>query len=416
MSLVVEILRWSAMILTVAVTPLLLWQTVVGVMGLLPMKKRKKVENKVHRFAVVICARHEQAVIGNLIDSLHAQNYPREAFTVFVIADNCTQDDTAEEARRHGAVVYERFNTEKVGKGYALRWALDRIQTDYPDAFDAVAIFDADNLAAPDFLARTNDGLCSGADVTKGYRDCKNPYDTWVSEAYAIYWMMLMRFFHRARYNCGMSCQVDGTGFAFKLSAIAQTGWDTHTLTEDCEFSIQQVCAGRTIIPVYDAVFYDEQPVGWGMSLRQRYRWVVGAAQCNRDYLPTLFRSLKIRSWSVVDMTIYMLCIPAIALMLLGSALGLLALLLNPGTVFMAVLGLCGSALWCWVSMSAMALLLVLLEKKSVRKLWKGILLYPVFLLPMAYMTAAAWIHPKAEWKPIAHTRSESIHDMVKSG
>lgn len=59
---------------------------------------------KLHRFAVLISARNEQAVIGNLIDSINRQTYPGELVTVFVVADNCT-DDTARIAREHGAVV-----------------------------------------------------------------------------------------------------------------------------------------------------------------------------------------------------------------------------------------------------------------------------------------------------------------------
>ena len=50
-----------------------------------------------HRFAVLICARNEAAVIGDLIDSLKAQTYPSEFLHVFVMADNCT-DETASAA------------------------------------------------------------------------------------------------------------------------------------------------------------------------------------------------------------------------------------------------------------------------------------------------------------------------------
>ncbi len=51
-----------------------------------------------HRYAVMIAARNERAVIGDLIGSIRNQNYPSELIDVFVIADNCT-DDTAAIAR-----------------------------------------------------------------------------------------------------------------------------------------------------------------------------------------------------------------------------------------------------------------------------------------------------------------------------
>ena len=178
---------------------------------------------------MVVCARNEQAVIGSLIDSLMAQRYPRDCFSVFVVADNCT-DGTAAEAARHGALVYEREDAQRVGKGCALSWTFDKLREDYGDRFDAAAVFDADNLVDPGFLAAVNDVLCTGADVTQGYRDSTNPDESAVSSCYAVYWLLLMRFFHRARYNSGLPCLVGGTGFAFRWSCIAQNGWHTQTL------------------------------------------------------------------------------------------------------------------------------------------------------------------------------------------
>ena len=41
------------------------------------------------------------------------------------------------------------------------------------------------------------------------------------------------------------------------------------------------------------------------------------------------------------------------------------------------------------------------------------ILLLPLFMIPMSYISLAALLHPKAEWKPIAHSRSKSVTDMA---
>ena len=62
---------------------------------------------KANRYAVLICARNEQRVIGDLIASLRGQTYDQSLLSIFVLADNCT-DDTAMVARVAGAHVYER--------------------------------------------------------------------------------------------------------------------------------------------------------------------------------------------------------------------------------------------------------------------------------------------------------------------
>ena len=88
-------------------------------------KKRPLPQGTLHRFAVLIAARNEEAVIGDLIDSLKRQSYPAALLDIYVVADNCT-DHTEETARSHGAVVWERFDPVRVGKGYALHFCSAR--------------------------------------------------------------------------------------------------------------------------------------------------------------------------------------------------------------------------------------------------------------------------------------------------
>ena len=135
-----------------------------------------------HRYAVLISARNEQNVIGHLLDSINAQDYPKNLVTVFVVADNCT-DDTARVAREHGAVVYERFNRVKVGKGYALNELLGHIEQDYGRVFDAFMVFDADNLLEPNYITEMNRTFSDGYEIITSYRNSKNYADNWVSSA-----------------------------------------------------------------------------------------------------------------------------------------------------------------------------------------------------------------------------------------
>lgn len=81
--------------------------------------------------------------------SLKRLDYPKELYDIFVIADNCT-DKTAEKAREKGALVYERFDKDKRGKGYALEWMFNKLFK-MDKKYDAVIIFDADNLASKNF-------------------------------------------------------------------------------------------------------------------------------------------------------------------------------------------------------------------------------------------------------------------------
>ena len=136
-----------------------------------------------HRYAVLIAARNEENVISGLLESLRAQTYDMSLVTVFVAADNCT-DDTAAIARAHGAVVYERFNQLNVGKGYALDFLLQHIGADDPAGFDGYFVFDADNLLAPDYIERMNEMFSNGHEIITSYRNSKNFGGSWISGGY----------------------------------------------------------------------------------------------------------------------------------------------------------------------------------------------------------------------------------------
>ena len=138
-----------------------------------------------HRFAILICARNESAVIADLLQSIQHQSYDQSLITTFVMADNCT-DNTAEIARQNGAVVYTRFNKEKVGKGYALEQLLKNIEEDYPQTFDGFFVFDADNVLDCHFVEAMNRTFTDGYEVVTSYRNSKNYGENWISSGKPI--------------------------------------------------------------------------------------------------------------------------------------------------------------------------------------------------------------------------------------
>ena len=105
------------------VTIFWLYQIMVSLCSLIKLKDKPMLENKNNRFMAIIPAHNEEEVVGNLVESLKKQDYPKELYDIYVIADNCT-DSTANIARNAGAIVYERFDATKKTKGYALQWFL----------------------------------------------------------------------------------------------------------------------------------------------------------------------------------------------------------------------------------------------------------------------------------------------------
>lgn len=242
--------------------------------GLFFTRKFKPAKNK-HKYAVLIPARNEENVIGNLIDSIHKQDYPKDLITIFVVADNCT-DKTATIARKKGAICYERFDNEHKTKGFALQYLVKCIEKDYKvKSFDGYFVFDSDNLLKEDYISRMNDAFDEGLKIITSYRSTKNFDENWIASTYALHWLRSVRFDHRARSVLHLATNIQGTGFLF-ANEIIENGWNYTSITEDRALTVDAVAQGYEISYNDDAIFYDEQPTSLKIALRQRLRWSKG--------------------------------------------------------------------------------------------------------------------------------------------
>ncbi len=371
-----------------------------------------------HRFAVLISARNESAVLPLLLESLNKQTYPRAHFTVFVIADNCT-DNTAGIARENGAVVYERFNKEKVGKGYALDFLYERIAKDYGDSyFDAYTIFDADNVLDPHYLEEINKTFSDGYEVITSYRNSKNYGDNWITAGYALWFLRESEYLNHSRMLMNASCAVSGTGFTFASKIMREVGgWKFFLLTEDIEFTVYNVVRGRKIGYAKDAELYDEQPVTFAQSWRQRLRWAKGYIQVWGKYGNALLKNIFSEKFaSCYDMT--MTIMPALVLSILtlincaiGTAVGLIfdweikKILMS---LFLTFAGIYAT-LWI-IGAITTATQWRKIHCNGFKKIFYTFS-FPIFMLSYLPIAITA-IFRKVEWKPIAHNQAKRLSDI----
>ena len=251
-----------------------------------------------HKIAVLVAAKDEETVIGELIKSISEAKYPKEFLKVFVCADNCS-DKTAEIAKEAGACVYERTDSERVGKGYVIDFLLSRIDGDFgKDFFDAFVVFDADNTVDGEYFTEVNKAFSAGYDVVTCYRNSKNYGDNWLSAGSGLWFIRESRYLNGSRMRIGACPQVSGTGFLFSnLLKNELGGWPYHTLTEDYEFTCDSVIKGRRFAYCEDAVFYDEQTSSLRQSFNQRLRWCKGGIQSFKKYGKGLFKALNSKNF-----------------------------------------------------------------------------------------------------------------------
>ena len=389
-----------------------LYQIMISLCSLVKIKDRPLKLDKKHRFMAIIPAHNEEAVIANLVESLKKQNYEKELYDIYVIADNCT-DNTAKVAKEAGAIVYERFDKTKKTKGYALNWFLQqKIEEDAP--YDALFVFDADNIVHPDFIKNMNKKLCQGEEVVQGYRDIKNPTDSWITAGYAIFYWTMHRFYHLARYNLGLSPLLNGTGFMVKFDVVKPQGWDTKTLTEDIEFSLQRIIKGKRLGWATDAIVYDEQPVGFKQSWSQRSRWTVGHIQCIKEYTKQLAVAVKEHKTMMnFDGFLYIIgSIPMFIITLILLATNFLVYAGNGMTDLELIENIVKYLVPTFLLPIFTAVIVMLLDRRPIKPMLKGLACYPLFMGSWLLINFKCLFKRETTWEKINHVRNIRIDDV----
>lgn len=362
------------------------------------------------KFAVVIAARNEEAVIGNIVESLKNQTYPSELYDIFVVPNNC-DDDTAGAARAAGAEVLTCVHPVTC-KGEVLHHTFAWLMEEYPE-YDAFCVFDADNIVDRQYLTKLNNAFAGGARVIKGRIEAANPYDSWISGCYAIYFGMFHTFYNKARASCGLSAKLVGTGFALHRDVLVNAdGWNTETIAEDAEFAAHLAQLGERVVYVPQAVAYDEEPNSFAVSMTQRRRWCSGIMQVSFKELGNVFASLKSGDKLAlkIDSIMFLLSpfvqvlaiVPLLISLLSAMLTGPLAL-----TDFIGSLLLLAGA--SYVGATLLAGFITILHGGWDTRIFKSILTYGVFMASWIPLQVAALFRKSTKWVPISHGKQHAL-------
>lgn len=374
---------------------------------------------KKSNIAILIAARNEEKVIGELLHSISEQDYDKEHLKTVVIADNCT-DSTAEIAREYGATVFERFDQKNIGKGYALDFAIDNLRKSGElEQIDGVIVLDADNILTKNYVTEMSKTYSDGYESFTSYRNSKNYGDNWISAGYGLWYIRESKFLHYARMLLHSSCAISGTGFFVSKKLLDKfNGWKFYLLTEDIEFSIFAIINGVKIGCSINAELYDEQPITFKQSYKQRLRWSKGFFQVWRKHGKALIKGIfKHRKFAFFDMTMNIMPAFILTVTLLSSSISAIVFGIfgigNPAPVIESLLGYIG---FTYSIMFIMGLITIMSEWKKIHtstgKKIGYLFLFPIFMYTYIPISVIA-LFKKVTWEPILHTRSRSLDEVT---
>lgn len=298
------------------------------------------------RVVVLVPAHNEAGVVGPTVAALRTQLAPEDR--LYVIADNCS-DDTATEARRAGAQVWERHDPDRRGKGFAISFALEQLDAEPPEV---VVLVDADCRLSPgaiDTLART---------AAFSARPVQAQYLLKASDASGLSAVSSLAFLVRnlvrplGLKRLGMPCHLTGSGMAFPWQVLRQAPQLRDNLVEDLVMGLEMAIAGTPPIFCPAAEVKSELPATRESAVGQRRRWEHGQLATLVAYVPRLLlaglRQRKLRlvalaadlavpPLSLLVVLVIVLWTVSLAAYALGLAAALPALLLTPALGLVAV-------------------------------------------------------------------------------
>lgn len=352
-------------------------------------------------FALLIPAHNEEATIGRLLDSLGHLVYPEDRYTVCVVADNCT-DSTASLARSYEAVrVYERFDEQKRGKGFALNWIVQQI-TEARLRYDAYIVIDADSVVSPTFVQAMAREFTRGAQALQGCNTVLNASD---SPTTALRWLALTLMNHvrpLGRNGLRASSNLSGNGMCLGRALLEKYPWHAFALAEDYQYYLTLIEHGERVRYVPDAVVRSEMPTTFSQMRSQDFRWESSAGGDSkwRTTGRLLMAGIRQRDFARLE-AIAELWTPPLSLLVSCSLLSLLLSIVLwsfPQIILSLVLvgGLCGY------------LASALLTASPPSGVYKALLHAPGFMLWKLRVLLVLKIHTKhtSEWVRTSRTSS----------
>ncbi|HEY5961325.1 MAG TPA: glycosyltransferase family 2 protein, partial [Polyangiaceae bacterium] len=232
--------------------------------------------------------------------SLLAVDYPRDRFSVLVVADNCS-DATASLASAAGARVLVRNDLERRGKGYALDLAFSTLVAE--GGSEAVAVVDADTDVAHNLLRSAAAAIANGASVMQAHYAVRNVDDSWRTRLMDVAFTLYHGVRSRARERLNLSAGLRGNGMVFTADTLRKVPYHAYSLVEDVEYGIELALNGIRVVYLGDTNVRAEMVSNDSASESQRERWEQGRRQLLVNFLPKLLRrGVAERNWVLLDL------------------------------------------------------------------------------------------------------------------
>lgn len=389
----------SEIIITISILTLLYKYLIIKKNTNYPQKEKNG-----HNYAILIPARNESLVIEKLLISIENQTKKIKPEDVYVIVET-KKDKTVSIVEKHKMTIVYRKNLNKKRKGFALDDAIKEILKSNKK-YDAYFIFDADNILDKNYIKEMTKSFDEGYDIGIGYRNTKNSKNL-VSAASALTFSMINTIGNKRKSKYTNNLIISGTGYYIKGTIIESwKGFPFNSLTEDYELSLYSILNNLTTTYNDSAIYYDEQPEIFDVTITQRSRWVKGYFDARRNYIHKIRKSISKKDKNYASKITALIGVnPLITLII-----GILLLLIDSITSFKNfIISLLIIFILIYITLMIFTYIIIKKEENKLDiKVSKILLIFynPFYLLSYIYCLYIAITKKDLGWQEIKHTNN----------
>jgi cellulose synthase/poly-beta-1,6-N-acetylglucosamine synthase-like glycosyltransferase len=237
--------------------------------------------------AVIIVPAHDEVgQIEATVCALAAQLPDlRPGARLIVVADNC-HDETAAVAKAAGAEVIERNDPLRIGKGFAISFALDHLASNPPEV---VILVDADCRVSPGGLAELARAAAWRQVPIQGeYLLAAPEKASPMAVVSALAFLVRNRVRPRGLRRLGFPCHLTGSGMAIPWQVLRDAPSTGANLVEDLVLGLELALLGKAPELCPAVQIASELPPDRAAGRQQRRRWEHGQLQTLFHYVPRL--------------------------------------------------------------------------------------------------------------------------------
>ena len=389
----------SEIIITISILTLLYKYLIMKKNTNYPQKEKNG-----HNYAILIPARNESLVIEKLLISIENQTKKIKPEDVYVIVET-KKDKTVSIVEKHKMTIVYRKNLNKKRKGFALDDAIKEILKSNKK-YDAYFIFDADNILDKNYIKEMTKSFDEGYDIGIGYRNTKNSKNL-VSAASALTFSMINTIGNKRKSKYTNNLIISGTGYYIKGTIIESwKGFPFNSFTEDYELSLYSILNNLTTTYNDSAIYYDEQPEIFDVTITQRSRWVKGYFDARRNYIHKIRKSISKKDKNYASKITALIGVnPLITLII-----GILLLLIDSITSFKNfIISLLIIFILIYITLMIFTYIIIKKEENKLDiKVSKILLIFynPFYLLSYIYCLYIAITKKDLGWQEIKHTNN----------